>query len=75
LKLTIKRCREVPHVKKCHRPRPPPRRAVVTPLVIDQLWSLLTDDQRQRTLLILSGIVLRQLDAPRDDLEVRDEDS
>jgi hypothetical protein len=38
-----------------------------------QLWSQLTDEQRQRTLVTLSGIVLRQLDAPREDWEVRDE--
>jgi hypothetical protein len=42
-------------------------------LAIDHLWSLLTDEQRQRTLVTLSGIVLRQLDAPRHDPEVRDE--
>jgi hypothetical protein len=42
-------------------------------LALDQLWSLLTDEQRQRTLTTLSGIVLRQLDAPRSDTEVRDE--
>jgi hypothetical protein len=44
-------------------------------LAIDRLWSLLTDEQRQRTLLTLSGIVLRQLDAPRNEPEVRDERS
>jgi hypothetical protein len=44
-------------------------------LAIDHLWGLLTDEQRQRTLVTLSGIVLRQLDAPRDDPEVRDEHS
>ena len=42
---------------------------------LDQLWSRLTDEQRQRTLVTLSGIVIRQLDAPRDDQEVRDERS
>jgi hypothetical protein len=41
--------------------------------VLDQLWTLLTDEQRQRTLTTLSGIVLRQLDAPHDDTGVRDE--
>ena len=35
----------------------------------------LTDEQRQRTLLTLSSIVIRQLGAPRDEQEVRDEDS
>jgi hypothetical protein len=44
-------------------------------LAIDQLWNLLTDEQRQRTLRTLSGIVLRQLDAPPNDPEVRDERS
>ena len=75
MKRAIKRCREVPHVKRCHSPCSPPRTSVIRRLAIDQLWSLLTDDQRQRTLLILSGIVLRQLDAPRDDEEVRDDRS
>jgi hypothetical protein len=42
-------------------------------LALDQLWSLLTDEQRQRTLTTLSGIVLRQLDAAHNDTEVRDE--
>jgi hypothetical protein len=42
-------------------------------LEIDHLWSRLTDEQRQRTLVILSGIVVRQIDAPRNDPEVRDE--
>jgi hypothetical protein len=45
----------------------------VKPLVVDHLWSLLTDEQRQRALVTLSGIVLRQIDVPREDLEVRDE--
>ena len=40
-----------------------------------RLWNLLTDEQRQQTLETLSGIVVRQLDAPRDELEVRDEPS
>jgi hypothetical protein len=53
--------------------RSPPRPTAVRPLALDQLWSLLTDEQRQRTLTILSGIVLRQLGAPHDDTEVRDE--
>ena len=51
----------------------PPRTSVVRPSVLDQLWSRLTDEQRQRTLLTLSDIVLRQLAAPRNDQEVRDE--
>ena len=50
----------------------PPRTSVIRPSRLDQLWSLLTDEQRQRTLVTLSGIVVRQLDAPRDDGEVRD---
>ena len=50
----------------------PPRAPLVGPSKLDQLWSLLTDEQRQRTLVTLSGIVARQLDAPRDDGEVHD---
>jgi hypothetical protein len=46
---------------------------MVRPSAPGQLWSRLTDEQRQRTLLILSSIVVRQLDAPRDEQEVRDE--
>jgi hypothetical protein len=45
------------------------------PSALDQLWDRLTDQQRQRTLVTLSSIVMRQLDAPRDDQEVRDEPS
>jgi hypothetical protein len=45
----------------------------VRPSAIDQLWDRLTDQQRQRTLVTLSSIVIRQLDAPRDDQEVRHE--
>ena len=51
----------------------PPAPPLVGPSRLDQLWSLLTDEQRQRTLVTLSGIVVRQLDAPRDDGEVRDD--
>ncbi len=51
----------------------PPRTSVVRPSVLDQLWSRLTDEQRQRTLLTLSDIVTRQLGAPRTAQEVRDE--
>jgi len=59
----------------CHSHCSPPRVSVVGPSMLDRLWSLLTDEQRQRTLVTLSGIVVRQLDAPRDDKEVRDERS
>jgi hypothetical protein len=45
----------------------------VRPSALDQLWDRLTDQQRQRTLLTLSRIVMRQLDAPRHDPEARDE--
>ncbi len=51
----------------------PPRPPIVAPLALDHLWNLLTDEQRQRALATLSSIVLRQLDAPRDEKEVRDE--
>jgi hypothetical protein len=51
----------------------PPRPSVVGSLEIDRLWSLLTDEQRQRTLVTLSRIVVQQLDAPPDGQEVRDE--
>ena len=54
---------------------PPAHRRSFRPSALDQLWNLLTDEQRQRTLVTLSGIVLRQLDAPRDEQEVRDERS
>ena len=49
--------------------------SIVRPSAIDHLWDRLTDEQRQRTLVILSSIVIRQLDAPRDEQEVRDEPS
>jgi hypothetical protein len=41
--------------------------------VLEQLWSRLTNEQRQQTLTTLSGVVVRQLDAARDELGVRDE--
>ena len=61
------------HVTKRRSRRSPPRPPIVAPLALDQLWNLLTDKQRQRTLATLSSIVLRQLDASRDEKEVRDE--
>jgi hypothetical protein len=45
----------------------------VRPPALDQLWDRLTDQQRQRTLVTLSSIVMRQLDVPRSEQEVRDE--
>jgi hypothetical protein len=41
--------------------------------MLEQLWSRLTDEQRQQTLTTLSGVVVRQLGAARDEQEVRDE--
>jgi hypothetical protein len=73
LKPTSKICTEVTHVTTHRNHRPPPRPSVVGPMSLVQLWSLLTDEQRQRTLVTLSGIVLRHLDAHRDDQEVRNE--
>jgi hypothetical protein len=40
---------------------------------LDQLWNLLTSEQRRQALVTLSGIVIRQLDVPRDAKEVHDE--
>ncbi len=51
----------------------PPRTSIVRSSALDHLWTRLTDEQRQRTLLTLSSIVIRQLGAPRDEQEVRDE--
>ena len=65
--------KEVPHVTNCHSHSSPPRVSVVGLATLDRLWRLLTDEQRQRTLVTLSGIVVRQFDAPRDDGEVRHE--
>jgi hypothetical protein len=67
--------KEVLHVTSHRTHRSPPHLSVVKPAALDQLWSLLTDEQRQRTLITLCGIVLRQLDAPHDDPEVRDDRS
>jgi hypothetical protein len=63
----------VPNVQVRRPHRSPPRPLAVDAVALDQLWRLLTDEQRQRTLITLSGIVLRQLDAPRDEREARDE--
>jgi len=41
--------------------------------VLEQLWSRLTDEQRQQTLTTLSSVVVRKLGAARDEQEVRDE--
>jgi hypothetical protein len=42
-------------------------------VLVEQLWSRLTDEQRQQTLTTLSVVVVRQLGAARDEQEVRDE--
>jgi len=65
----------VTHVKKRNSHCSPPRPRVVGLLERSQLWTLLSDEQRHRTLATLSGIVVRQLEAPRDDQEVRNERS
>ena len=69
---TTRWSREVNHVTSYRGQCSPPRASVIGPSRLDQLWSRLTDEQRQRTLVTLSGIVVRQLDAPRDGGEVRD---
>jgi hypothetical protein len=65
----------VAHVTRRRSRCSPPRTSTVRPSALDQLWARLTDEQRQRTLITLSSIVIRQIDAPRDDPEVRDEPS
>lgn len=62
---------EETHVLSCNRPCPPPRPPA--PLLLEQLWNRLTDAQRQQTLATLSSIVVRQLDVPHDEREVRNE--
>jgi hypothetical protein len=71
LKPSELKLKEVNHAARNYRRRAPPRPANPPPL--DQLWNLITDDQRQRTLVTLSSVLLRQLDIPRDEKEVRDE--
>lgn len=74
MKLTPQWSKEETHATSCHNHhRPPPRRISVAPLPTDGLWDLLTDEQRQRTLMTLSGIVARQFDGHLDEREVRDE--
>jgi hypothetical protein len=63
----------VTHVTSRRSRCSPPRATIVRTSALDQLWDRLTEPQRQRTLVTLSGIVMRQLDAPRDDQEVRDD--
>jgi hypothetical protein len=41
--------------------------------MLEQLWSRLTNEQRQQTLTTLSVVVVRQLGAARAEQEVRDE--
>ena len=64
---------EVTHVTTRRNHRSPPRPPVARHSELNRIWSLLTDEQRRRTLATLSGIVVRQLDAPPAELEVRDE--
>jgi len=70
-KLAHPRSKEETHVPSRNHRYPPPRPPV--PLVVEQLWSRLTDEQRQQTLTTLSGVVVRQLGAARDEREVPDE--
>ena len=69
------RFREVRHVIRIFSRRSPPRPSIGPTMAFSHFWSQLTDEQRQRTLATLSGIVLRHLDALRSDEEVRDERS
>lgn len=75
MKLDKNRSKEVTHVKGNRSHRSPPRQVLRETVGLDQLWNLLTDPQRQRTLVVLSGIVVRQVDAPLDESEVPDERS
>jgi hypothetical protein len=67
--------KEAFHVIRHRSRRPPPRPPRIQQPTLDRLWCLLTIEQRQQTLTTLSGIVVRQLDALRDETEVRDERS
>ncbi len=61
----------------CHvnAPQPlPPRRTPAAPLP-GPIWQTLTDEQRQKILWALTGILLKRLDAPPDRKEVRNERS
>jgi WD40 repeat protein len=58
--------KEVLHVTSHRTHRSPPPLSVVRPGALDQLWSLLTDEQRQRTLITLCGIVLPTLASAGD---------
>ena len=74
MKLTTQWSKEETHAtSRRNQHRSPPRRISALSPQLNCLWDLLTDEQRQRALLTLSGIVLRQLDAPRDEEEVRDD--
>jgi hypothetical protein len=65
--------KEVTHATNRRSRRSPPRPPVVETQKLSRLWSMLTDEQRQRAILTLSGIVLRQLGAHPEEREVRDE--
>ncbi|HEY1599421.1 MAG TPA: hypothetical protein VGG64_07450 [Pirellulales bacterium] len=58
------------HAFRRYPRRSPPRPPADVPAAPDPLWRLLTDEQRRQTLSTLSRIVLRQLDAPRNESEV-----
>lgn len=66
---------EVRHVRRHRSRRSPPRRPRLGTPPRDQLWNLLTSEQRRRTLTTLSGLVVRLLDASRDEQDVCDEPS
>jgi len=74
-RLDKNRSKEATHVRRNRSYRSPPRLVLRRPVGLDQLWSQLTDAQRQQTLATLSGIVARQLVAPLVEEEVSNERS
>lgn len=68
------RVKEDHHAPQPRRPLLPPDPSVTQRLSLQQLWAVLPDEQRRRTIQVLSQVVANQLQAPPNDKEVPHED-
>lgn len=66
---------EETHATQTHHHRSPPRPTEAERDRPDPIWQSLTDELRQKIFLTLTRILLKQLDAPPDEKEVRNEQS
>jgi hypothetical protein len=68
------RVKEDQHAPQPKRPLFPTEPSVTQRLSLQQLWAAVPDEQRRRTVQVLSQIVAKQLQAPPDDKEAPYED-